>query len=125
MVSFQQDFFEIIRTSHHSYFNKMDKLLTNDDLLETLCLEDAELLLSYTKEYTKLIKSINLVIDKINNIKKFNNIHEKIETELISKITPIMCVYRTLLLEKYKKQLDDINYSDTDFYHNSSINDID
>tara|TARA_B110001450_G_C17552649_1_gene453319 strand:- start:117 stop:452 length:336 start_codon:yes stop_codon:yes gene_type:complete len=105
MVTFQKDFLNIIRDNHALYLNKIQKIFSNNDLLENLTIEDAENLIEYIKEYNKIIYSAGLVLDKINNIKKYRSIQEKIDNELFSKILPIMSVYRTLLLEKYRDEL--------------------
>ena len=101
MVSFQQDFLLTINKSHVSYLEKINTVFDNEDLLKDLSIEDAEKLIEYIKEYKYLINSICLLIDKINNVKNLNSINTKIENEIISKIIPIMNVYRTLLVEKY------------------------
>jgi len=109
MISFQQDFLNIIKNKHDLYNIKMQTLLSNKDLLECLSLDNAENLIEYIKEYNKLINSAGLIIDKINNIKKISNINDKIEQELIVKIMPIMNIYRVLLLEKYRSSRNDID----------------
>lgn len=105
MVTFQKDFLSIIKDNHQIYLNKIQKIFSNNDLLENLTIEDAENLIEYIREYNKIINSAGFVLDKINNIKKNRSIQEKIDNELFSKILPIMSVYRTLLLEKYKNEL--------------------
>ena len=118
MISFQQDFLNIIKNKHDLYNIKMQTLLSNPDLLECLSLDNAENIIEYIKEYNKLIYSVSLTIDKINNVKKINNINEKIDKELMVKIMPIMNIYRILLLEKYKDEFDRVN-------NQSSINEND
>lgn len=101
MVSFQQDLLLTLNNTHSKYVTKYTDLFNNETLFSDLSLENAEKLIEYIKEYKQSIHSICLIIDKINNIKIENEINKKIEEELIVKLTPIMHVYRSLLLEKY------------------------
>lgn len=105
MVTFQQDFLNIIKHSNNIYLDKIEKLLSNNDILDDLTLEDAENLIEYIKEYNNKINSVIFVIDKINNIKKIKTVQDKIDNELFEKILPIITVYRTLLCEKYRNEL--------------------
>ena len=109
MVSFQQDFLLTINKSHEIYLDKINTVFDNEDLLKDLSIDDSEKLIEYIKEYKHLINSICLVIDKINNVKNLNSINTKIENELILKIIPIINVYRTLLIEKYNKSIENIS----------------
>ena len=111
MVTFQKDFINIIKNSHEKYTNNIELLFNNEELLSNLSIDEAKNLIEYIKEYNNLINSMCLVVNKINNIKKVKNIQEKIEQELITKILPIMTLYRTLLLEKYKNEFDSLNES--------------
>jgi len=111
MVTFQKDFINIIKDSHSKYVNNIQLLFDNEELLSNLSIDDAENLVEFIKEYNNLINSMCLIVNKINNIKKVKNIQEKIDKELMSKILPIMTVYRTLLLEKYKNELESLNES--------------
>jgi hypothetical protein len=103
MVSFQQDILLTINLSNENYLTKIKNTFENDKLLSDLTINHAEKLIEYIKEYKTLINSTCLVLDKINNIKNTDNLNLKIETELMTKMLPIMNVYRTLLLEKYSK----------------------
>lgn len=107
MVSFQSDVFLTINSFHENYLEKLNSLFANDNLLNGLSIESAENLVKYIKEYKNLINSAGLIIDKINNIKNAENLNEKIERELMIKIIPIMCVYRTLLTEKYSNNINE------------------
>lgn len=105
MVSFHSDVFLTINSFHENYLGKINSLFRNDHLLNELSIESAENLVKYIKEYKNLINSAGLIIDKINNIKNAEDLNEKIERELMVKMVPIMCVYRTLLTEKYSNNL--------------------
>ena len=109
MISFQQDLLLTINKSHETYLDKINTVFDNENVLKDLSLDDAEKLVEYIKEYKHLINSICLVIDKINNVKNLNSINTKIENELILKIIPIINVYRTLLIEKYNKSIENIS----------------
>lgn len=120
MATFQQDFINIIKNSHTKYINSIEQIFNNSEqLMLNLTIDDAENLIGYIKEYNNLINSICLVINKINNIKKVKNVQEKIDKELMTKILPIMSVYRTLLLEKYKNELNNLDES-----NESNINEL-
>ena len=123
MATFQQDFINIIKNSHDKYINSIEKTFNNNEqLMLNLSIDDAENLIEYIKEYNNLINSICLVINKINNIKKVKNVQEKIDKELMTKILPIMSVYRTLLLEKYKNELN--NSDESNVSNESNINEL-
>ena len=109
MVTFQEDFINVIKNSHEKYINNIQLLFDSQELLSQLSIDEAKNLIEYIKEYNNLINSMCLIVNKINNIKKVKNIEEKIEKELITKILPIMSLYRTLLLEKYKNEFDSID----------------
>ena len=110
-VTFQEDALDLIKS-------KIDKINEKFACLEVetfnnLNINEAEDLIDLIK---KLDFDCNNVIEILTNIQnlRLNNLKNKlIEKELNRKITPIMLVYRTLLLEKYR----DFNYE--------SINDID
>lgn len=101
MVSFKSDLFLTINSFHENYLEKVHSLFINENILNELSIESAENVVKYIKEYKNLINSAGLMIDKINNIKNAEDLNEKIERELMVKMVPIMCVYRTLLTEKY------------------------
>lgn len=101
MVTFQQDFFLTLYSSHEIYNEKINKLLNNKSLTQDLSIAESEKLIEYLKTFKKQIQNINNTIDDILNVKNQCNIDEKIERELMIKIVPIMNVYRTLLNEKY------------------------
>ena len=103
MSSFQKDFLITLNNSHSFYINKMDELLNNSALLEELSVDNAEKLIEYLKEYKKLINSTCNILDNINNIKISSKLNEKIESELLIKMMPIMNIYRTLLVQKYSE----------------------
>ena len=105
MVSFQDDLLITIKNTHNKYTNNIQLLFENSDLTKDLSLDDAENIIEYIKEYNNLINSICLTINKINNIKKNKTINDKIDEELMIKIMPIINVYKILLLEKYKDEL--------------------
>ena len=109
MGTFQKDFITIIQNNHNKYVNSIQKVFDNDQLMLNLSIDDTENLIEYIKEYNNLINSICLIINKINNIKKVKNIQDKIDKELMAKILPIMTVYRTLLSEKYKDEINEID----------------
>lgn len=119
MVSFQSDVFLTINSFHQNYLDKINSLFRNDNLLNELSIDSAENLVKYIKEYKNLINSAGLIIDKINNIKNAEDLNDKIEKELMIKMIPVMSVYRTLLIEKYSRD-------DNNIYNNySSINEQD
>ena len=101
MVSFQQDLLLTIHNYNDKYYQSIDKLFNDEELMQNLSLEEAEKLVKYIIEYKRSINSSCEIIDKILNVKKENNINEKIERELLIKMIPIMSIYRTLLIEKY------------------------
>lgn len=109
MVTFQEDFITIIKNNHDKYIDSIQKVFDNNQLMFNLSIDEAKNIIEYIKEYNNLISSICLVIDKINNIKKVKNIQDKIDKELMIKILPIMTVYRTLLFEKYKNEINEID----------------
>ena len=69
--------------------------------MKNLSLKEADKLVNYIKEYKSQVTAICITINKIINVKKENELSEKIEKELLLKMLPIMCIYRTLLIEKY------------------------
>lgn len=113
MTTFQQDLLLTINSSNDLYINKITDLLNNNSLLSDLSLTEAEKLINYIKDFNSQIHTLCNTIDKISNIKKENNLEKKIENELYLKILPIMTVYRTLLIEKYKNQ-SETNINDID-----------
>lgn len=115
MVSFQQDLLITLNNYNKQYNEKFDEVFTNDELMSDLNFDEVEKLIEYIKEYRKLIDSICLVLSKINNIKKDIKVQNRLEDELMVKMIPLMNIYRTLLLEKYRSKE----------IFNNSINDID
>lgn len=109
MVTFQQDFFLTLYSSHEIYNLKINKLLNNKSLTQDLSIHESEKLIEHLKTYKKQIQKINNTIDDILNVKNQCTIDEKIERELMIKILPIMNVYRTLLNEKYTSNYSNLN----------------
>lgn len=109
MVTFQQDFFLTLYSSHEIYNAKINKLLNNKSLTQDLSIYESEKLIEHLKTYKKQIQKINNTIDDILNVKNQCTIDEKIERELMIKILPIMNVYRTLLNEKYTSNYSNLN----------------
>lgn len=99
-VTFQEDAFEIIR----SKIDKINDNLKNVDLsiLNNLNINEAENLIKLIKKLDNQSNNIIITINNIKNIKINNYKNELIEKELNMKITPIMLIYKTLLIEKYK-----------------------
>ena len=109
MVSFQQDLLLTLNQNHETYIDKYNNLIDDENLLVQLNIGEAEKMILYIKEYKKTIHELNSVIDKIQNIKTNTTLNTKIDNELMVKMIPIMCVYRTLLNEKYRNDRNDIN----------------
>ena len=114
MVSFQQDLLLTINNYNDKYYQAIDKLFNDEELMQNLSLEEAEKLVKYIIEYKMSINSSCEIIDKILNVKKENNINEKIERELLIKMIPIMSIYRTLLIEKYSDDNNNNSIEDND-----------
>ena len=109
-ITFQEDAHSLIKFKINKINNKLEELDLN--IFENLSIIEAEDLIELIKQ---LEKECSNVVDTLNNIQnlKINTMKNKlIEQELNLKITPIMILYRTLLVEKYKD------------YNFSSINDI-
>ena len=114
MVSFQQDLLLTINNYNDKYYQAIDKLFSDEELMQNLSLEEAEKLVKYIIEYKMSINSSCEIINKILNVKKENNINEKIEKELLIKMIPIMSIYRTLLIEKYRDDNNNNSIEDND-----------
>ena len=109
MVTFQQDFFLTLYSSHEIYNEKINKLFNNKSLTQDLSISESEKLIEHLKTFKKQIQNINNTIDDILNVKNQCSIDEKIERELMIKILPIMNVYRALLNEKYTSNYSNLN----------------
>ena len=109
MVSFQQDLLLTLNQNHETYIYKYNNLIDDENLLVQLNIGEAEKMILYIKEYKKTIHELNSVIDKIQNIKTNTTLNTKIDNELMAKMIPIMCVYRTLLNEKHRNDINDID----------------
>lgn len=109
MVSFQQDFFLTLYSSHEIYNEKINKLFNNKSLTQDLSISESEKLIKHLKTFKKQIQNINNTIDDILNVKNQCSIDGKIERELMIKILPIMNVYRALLNEKYTSNYSNLN----------------
>lgn len=109
-LTFQEDAFSLIKS-------KIDKINQNyenidKEIFNNLNINEAEDLINLIKNLDIECNNIVEILNNIQNL-KINTLKNKlIEKELNMKITPIMLVYRTLLLEKYK------------YFDNNSINDI-
>jgi hypothetical protein len=104
MVSFQQDLLLTFDKYNDLYISKYNELITNDNITNSLNIEEATKMIEYIKEYKNLINSINLLFDKILSIKNETDINNKIERELTLKMLPITTVYRELLRQKYSSE---------------------
>jgi maltooligosyltrehalose synthase len=124
MLTFQKDLINIITTSHEEYIKKYNNLINNQNLTNELSIEEAQVILDHVKNFNKNINSLCKIIDNINDIKINKSIEEKIEKELFIKILPIMCIYRTLLYEKYnqKKKFYNIENNNLENIVNSNSN---
>lgn len=127
MVSFQQDFFLTLYSSHEIYNEKIHKLLNNKSLTQDLSIAESEKLIEHLKTFKKQIQNINNTIDDILNVKNQCSIDEKIERELMIKILPIMNVYRALLNEKYTSNYSNLNNNSSSNFNErtSDINEQD
>tara|TARA_E500000178_G_scaffold333139_1_gene367717 strand:- start:5159 stop:5500 length:342 start_codon:yes stop_codon:yes gene_type:complete len=113
MITFQKDLLLTITNSHEQYLEKINNLLNNNSLiLSDLSIDEAEKLIIYIKELNNNINILSNTINKILNIKKYNNLEKKIENELFLKIAPIITIYRSLLYEKYKVEVNNIDEQD-------------
>lgn len=120
MVSFQQDFFLTLYSSHEIYNEKINKLFNNKSLTQDLSISESEKLIEHLKTFKKQIQNINNTIDDILNVKNKCNIDEKIERELMIKILPIMNVYRALLNEKYTSNYRNLNNNSSNLNERAS-----
>ena len=103
-LTFQEDALSLIKSKIDKINQKYQNIDT--ETFNNLNINEAEDLIDLIK---KLDFECNNILEILNNIQnlKINTLKNKlIEKELNMKITPIMMVYRTLLLEKYR----DFNY---------------
>ena len=106
MVSFQQDLIFTLNQIHKSYTDKYSDIISDEQLLSSLNLDEAGKLIEYIKEYREKISSTSSILDKMINIKQKTSIDDKIEDELSKNMIPIMMVYRNLLSQKYSSVTD-------------------
>jgi len=110
MVSFQKDIILTLENIYNKYDTTFKNFLINhDSLLNELTIDEASKLITYVKNFEEQTEILQNIIQKIKNIKNETSIENKIENELLMKITPIMTIYRQLLYQKYNYNRRNIN----------------
>lgn len=126
MVSFQKDIILTLENIYNKYDTTFkDFLINHDSLLNELTIDEASKLITYVKNFEEQTEILHNIIQKIKNIKNETSIENKIENELLMKITPIMTIYRQLLYQKYnynKRNINNFPISSNTIYERNRVN---
>ena len=102
-MTFQCDLKETFIKIHNKYIDNFNDFINKDELLASLTLESAALVVSKLQEFNSSIEDIISILTNKEIPEIECTREEKITKELEQKIIPIMILYRQVLELKHQK----------------------